>query len=102
MKMLSIVDAEWVGDHRIRLHFSDGKVGVADLGLWLTRTPWKAFHSLRDPERFRRFHVDYTISWENGLDLAPEFLYFLAFRNEPELQELFQKWGYLASDSHAA
>jgi hypothetical protein len=46
--------------------------------------------------------VDYTISWENGLDLAPEFLYFLAFRNEPELQELFRKWGYLTGDSHAA
>jgi hypothetical protein len=100
--MLSVVDAEWVGNYRIRLHFSDGKVGVADLGRWLTRTSWKAFHSLRDPERFGRFHVDYTISWENGLDLAPEFLYFLAFRNEPELQELFQKWGYLTSDSDAA
>ena len=62
--MLSIVDAEWVGDHRIRLHFSDGQAGVADL--------------------------------------APEFLYFLAFGNEQEFQELFRKWGYLTGDSHAA
>ena len=35
-------------------------------------------------------------------DLAPELLYFLAFGNEPELQELFRKRGHLTGDSHAA
>ena len=34
-------------------------------------------------------------------DLAPGFLCFLAFGNEPELQELFRKRGYLTGDFHA-
>ena len=29
----------------------------------------------------------------NGADLAPEYLYFRAFRDEPELQEQFMQWG---------
>jgi hypothetical protein len=36
------------------------------------------FGPLKDPGQFRRFRVDpelQTVVWENGADLAPEFLY---------------------------
>jgi hypothetical protein len=32
---------------------------------------------------------------------APEYLYFLAFRNDPALSDLFHQWGYLQEHSAA-
>jgi len=97
--MLHIVDAEYLGGFRMRIVFSDGKEGVVDLEEWLEKCPWPSFLPLRDPENFKKFHLDYTIVWENGLDLAPEFFYYLAFRNDPDFEPLFRKWGYLDNDT---
>ena len=53
--------------------------------------------SLKDKKLFAQLRVDdelSTIVWPNGADLAPESVYFRAFRDAPELQEQFKKWGY--------
>ena len=73
--MLEVVDAEHVDGFRMQLRFSNGESGVVDLegALW-----GPAFESLRDPAAFERLHVSdvfHTLCWENGADLAPEFLY---------------------------
>ncbi len=50
------------------------------------------FEVLRDKAMFMGLRVDdelATIVWANGADLAPEYVYFRAFRDEPGLQELF-------------
>jgi hypothetical protein len=57
------------------------------------------FEPLRDVKVFGQLRVDPeldTIVWPNGADFAPEFIYFQAFKNEPDLQELFKTWGYIA------
>lgn len=43
-------------------------------------------------EKFKQFQIDYTLKWNNDLDLAPEYLYFKAFENGTSLQEKFQEW----------
>ena len=67
--------AEYVGSYRLRLTFSDGKVGDIDLAseLW-----GEVFEPLKDLELFKSFKVDQelgTVVWPNGADFAPEFLY---------------------------
>jgi hypothetical protein len=73
--MLEIVRAEYVADYRVRVRFNTGEEGIVDLGeaLW-----GPVFEPLKEPAEFRRFSVSdvlHTICWENGADLAPEFLY---------------------------
>jgi hypothetical protein len=95
--MLHVVDAKYIDGYRIEVSFNDGRKGVADLKEAL-RGP--AFESLKDEAVFRRFAVDKeldTLVWENGADLAPEYIYFQAFKDDLELREKFEKWGYLSN-----
>jgi hypothetical protein len=78
--MIHVIKAEYRGDYRIWVEFSDGASGVADLVdvLW-----GPVFEPLKDLAAFRRFRVSdvfRTIVWENGADLAPEALYDRAVR----------------------
>jgi hypothetical protein len=67
--------AEYAGEYRIRVRFSDGLEGEIDLSgeLW-----GEVFEPLEDSHIFENFHVNEelgTITWASGADLAPEFLY---------------------------
>ena len=71
----TLKSAEYAGSYRLRLTFSDGKVGDIDLAseLW-----GEVFEPLKDLELFKSFKVDQelgTVVWPNGADFAPEFLY---------------------------
>jgi hypothetical protein len=73
--MVDVVEARYVRDYTVWLRFEDGAQGEVDLSGEL-RGP--VFEPLREPEYFRRFAVSPdlgTISWPNGADFAPEFLY---------------------------
>jgi Protein of unknown function (DUF2442) len=75
--MVRLVRAEYRGDHRVSLEFSDGIAAEIDLAneLW-----GEVFEPLKAPEVFASFRVDGTLVWDCGADLAPEFLYELASR----------------------
>ena len=73
--MLKISDAKYVRDYVVWLRFSDGVEGEVDLKDELFG---EVFEPLRNKEYFMRFvlHPDWlTITWPNGADFAPEFLY---------------------------
>jgi hypothetical protein len=92
---LHIISARYIDRYEIEIQFNDSRRGIADLSNSLKG---KVFQPLKDLVLFQQFEVDVelgTIRWSNGADFAPEYLYFLAFRDLPELQEKFQKWGYL-------
>jgi hypothetical protein len=73
--LLHVTDAKYLRDYMIWLRFDDGTAGEINLEAVLEG---EMFAPLKDQSLFRRFHVDpelQTIVWENGADLAPEFLY---------------------------
>ena len=62
-------------DYVIWLRFNDGAEGMVDLK---DELHGEVFEPLKQVERFKSFKVDpdlETIVWDNGADLAPEFLY---------------------------
>ncbi len=72
--MVEVTHAEYVDGYKIRLRFSNGTEGIADLSdaLW-----GPVFEPLKDVERFKRFRLSevlHTIQWDNDADLAPEYL----------------------------
>jgi hypothetical protein len=72
---LHVKEAKYLRDYVIWLRFNDGAAGEIDLE---SELEGEVFGPLRDKHLFRKFHVDpelETIVWENGADLAPEFLY---------------------------
>jgi hypothetical protein len=73
--MARLLRAQYRRDHRVWLEFDDGVTGEVDLAdqMW-----GEVFEPLKDPAVFAAFRVDGTLVWENGADLAPEFLHDLA------------------------
>jgi hypothetical protein len=73
--MLEVTNAIYQDGFKIWIQFNDGTSGIADLygDLW-----GQLFEPLKDINLFKKFKVSEimnTIEWENGADLAPEFLY---------------------------
>ena len=92
---LHVTKAKPLDCYRVEVCFDDGRRGIADLTEALDGP---MFGLLKDPEVFRKLRVDeelQTIVWPNGADLAPGYIYYQTFRDDPELQVTFRKWGYV-------
>lgn len=75
--MLNLQALEYRGAHRLWLRFNDGAEGEVDLAGHLEGP---VFVPLRDPAVFATARIDpeiRTVTWSNGADMAPEFLYSL-------------------------
>jgi len=72
--ILHVIEAVYEKEYMIHLKFNDGAEGYVDLANELYG---EMFAPLTDVQKFRTFKVDPelgTIVWDNGADLAPEFL----------------------------
>ncbi len=72
---LHAVEVKYLRDYLIWVRFNDGAAGEVDLSAELQG---EVFGPLKDQVLFKTVKVDpllQTIVWENGADLAPEFLY---------------------------
>ena len=71
---LHVEEARYLRDYVIWVKFNNGLEGEVDLESELTG---EIFGPLKDKKLFRSFKIDpvlETIVWDNGADLAPEFL----------------------------
>jgi hypothetical protein len=75
IKMIKVLEARYLDEHRVELVFSDGKEGVFDASALLLRTG-ALVEALRDESYFKRLYIDAgALCWPNGLELAPSRLY---------------------------
>ena len=73
--LIWITDAKYVKGYQIALTFNNGLRKTVNLKNYLDG---EIFKPLSEIENFKNFHVsDWSIEWDNGADMAPEFLYSL-------------------------
>jgi hypothetical protein len=73
--LIDVVEAKYIRGYTVWVRFEDGTEGEVDLSSELYGA---VFEPLKDIDYFRRFEVPAdlgTITWPNGADFAPEFLY---------------------------
>ena len=74
--MIHVTDARPLGGYRLRGRFPDASEGEIDLGELVLNDKRPIVVALRDPAVFAAMRVDMdTVVWENGFDLAPEYLH---------------------------
>ncbi len=70
-----VAEARYVRDYTVHVRFTDGTEGDVDLREELYG---EIFEPLKDRAFFQQFSVHpefHTLTWPNGADIAPEFLY---------------------------
>ncbi len=73
--MTYVKSVEHIKDYKLKITFGDGLQKEVDLESCLDG---KIFQPLKDIHYFKKVKVNSdidTICWDNGADLAPEFLY---------------------------
>ena len=73
--MIWVTDAKALEPYRLWLSFSDGVEGEIDLGEFIASDIRPIVRALQDPSVFAALRLAHdTVVWDNGFDLAPEFL----------------------------
>lgn len=93
--ILHITEVSYLADYKLKVSFNNGENGVADLSSVVHQG---VFKTLASREKFAQVALDKdlaTIVWPDGLDLAPEFVYFQAFKDKPQYQNQFKAWGFV-------
>lgn len=94
--ILHITKVNHLSDYKLNVSFNNGESGVADLSSVVRNGVFKALES---QEKFAQVALDEeldTVVWPGGLDLAPEFVYFQAFKDKPQYRYQFKAWGYMS------
>ena len=74
--MVWVTKAELLEEYKIYLEFNDGLKGVIDFFNKISSDHREIIKELQDKEKFSKFKIErHTLSWENGVDFAPEYLY---------------------------
>lgn len=73
--MIWVTDARPLGGHRLWVRFNDGAEGEIELSDLVAQDTRPIVAALREPAVFAALRVELdTVVWENGFDLAPEYL----------------------------
>ena len=74
--MLGITSVSLKGDYTVSVEFNDGENGVINLKNELEKDHRAIINELLDLELFKTEKIKFdTLSWDNGVGFAPEYLY---------------------------
>ncbi len=79
-------DVKYISDYKLALTFEDGSIRLVDLAPHLDG---EIFEPLKEINYFKTVRVNPdldTIVWDNGADMAPEFLYEIGVPISKEAQ----------------
>ena len=77
-----VVSASYKGGYEVEVTFDDGQSGTVDFSEYLDRGG--VFERFRDIHFFRDFRINEelgVLTWDDGIDIAPEVLYAKATGN---------------------
>jgi hypothetical protein len=75
LSLIKVVKVEPLGGHRLRIRFSDGRIGERDFAD-VVSAGGPMLEPLRDPAYFARVFIEFGApTWLNGYDLAPNALH---------------------------
>lgn len=87
--LLKLTEARYLKEYQLFLKFNDQSSGVVELKDKIFNDARDLFRDLEDPNFFQNIQLDkWTIHWENGLDLAPEFLHELMLEQAKKKQKV--------------
>ena len=70
MRTLAVTEAEYAGDYRLKLSFSDGTSQVVDFAPFLQNHPHPQHNKYRRLSNFKRFHIERgSVVWSHDWDL---------------------------------
>ena len=74
--MLGVTKVLLEGDYIVSIEFNDGQNGLINFKQELEKDHRAIIKELLDLEKFKTVKIKYdTLCWDNGVDLAPEYLY---------------------------
>ena len=78
MMILEVTHVTYLDGYKLKLVFNHTIERLVDL---VHELDGEIFEPLHDMDYFRSFFIDCgTISWKNGADIAPEYLFFISQR----------------------
>jgi len=86
--MVWVVKTELKGDYTVYVEFNDGVSGLIDFKEELEKEHLEIIRELLDLQLFNTVKLSHdTLCWDNGVDLAPEYLYELAAHQRQVMQK---------------
>ena len=93
---MKILLAEYIGDYKMNIKFSDGTEGIVDMKEDLEKYKETRFYTLMDKDNFKRFMINDNsdIEWYNGWDYCKDTLYMkikgVNVNDEKEVKEFLK------------
>jgi len=73
--ILHVTKADYITEFKIKVLFNDGLEKIIDLKNYINSKKHPFFQPLKQVNEFKKFHVNKTLVWDNGADIAPEYLH---------------------------
>ena len=73
--ILHVTKADYITEFKIKVLFNDGLEIIIDLKNYISSKKHPFFQPLKQVDEFKKFQVHKTLVWDNGADIAPEYLH---------------------------